>query len=317
VNGKDTTPEAIAERVATAPMFGGGTVAVVTDPGPLLRSKAGREAVERLLASVAPGNALVFVELGDGRRRSAALQGLEASVRKGGGTGRAFAAPRAGELVGWLHGRARELGVRMDDAAAKELATRIGGFVTEGDVDRRSMSALAVTELEKLALYRLDGAVSADDVAALVPEAVPSSTWAFLDAVAERRIRVAGPLLDRLLETVPEPVILAQLGPRLRELVIAADHAAGRGSPAELVTLMGIHPFRVEKAAGAARAWTVEELEAALEGLLELDAAVKGVEGSSLTERQRRLAFALWLHTHVTPRARRPGRSLNVSPREH
>ena len=68
VNGRETTTEAIAEHVATAPMFGGGTLAVVTDPGQLLRSKAGKEAVERLLLTVAPGNALVFVEVGDGEQ---------------------------------------------------------------------------------------------------------------------------------------------------------------------------------------------------------------------------------------------------------
>jgi DNA polymerase-3 subunit delta len=164
------------------------------------------------------------------------------------------------------------------------------------------MSALVVSELEKLALYRPGGTVTVDDVVALVPEVVPNSTWAFLDAVAERKVRIAAPLLDRLLETVPEPVILAQLGPRVRELLMAADHQAGHGSPADLVKLMGVHPFRVEKAANAARLWTVEELEAALEGVLELDAAVKGVEGSFGTDRQRRLAFAMWLHDHVAVR---------------
>jgi len=303
VNGRETTPEAIAEHVATAPMFGGGTLAVVTDPGQLLRSKAGKEAVEKLLLTVAPGNALVFVEVGDGRKRSAALQGLEAAVRKAGGASRAFAAPKAGELVGWLHGRAREVGVTLDDPAARELATRVGAFVTDGDVDRRSMSALAVSELEKLSLYRPGGTVTAGDVAALVPEVIPNSTWAFLDAVSERRVRVAAPLLDRLLDTVPEPMLLAQLGPRIRELLMAADHAAHHGSPADLVKLMGVHPFRVEKAADAARNWTVAELEAALEGVLELDAAVKGVEGSFGTDRQRRLAFAMWLHDHVAVKA--------------
>ena len=299
VSGKETTPEAIAERVATTPMFGGGTLAVVTEPGPLLRSKAGKEAVERLIATVAPGNALVFVEIGDGRKRSAALVGLEASVKKAGGSSRAHTAPKAHELAGWVTGRGRELGISLDDAAAGELATRVGGYVTDGDVDRRSMSALAVSELEKLALYRPDGTVTVDDVVALVPEVVPNSTWKFLDAVADRKVRVAAPLLDRLLDSVPEPVILAQLGPRIRELLMAADHAASHGSPADLVKLMGVHPFRVEKAATAARNWTVDELEAALEGVLELDAAVKGVEGSSGTDRQRRLAFAMWLNDHV------------------
>lgn len=303
VNGRETTPEAIAERVATAPMFGGGTLAVVTDPGPLIRSRAGKEAVEKLLATVAPGNALVFVEVGDGRKRAAMLTGLEAAVRKAGGSGRAFTAPKATELPSWVQGRARELGITLDNTAAKELARRVGGDAMGGDVDRRSMSAQAVSELEKLALYRLDGIVTVDDVMALVPEVISSSTWDFLDAVGNRNVGIAAPLLDRLLETVPEPVILAQLGPRIRELLMAADHQANHGAPADLVALMGVHPYRVEKADRAARNWTVRELEDALEGVLALDAAVKGVEGSFGTDRQRRLAFAMWLHDHVAAKA--------------
>ena len=74
--GAETDAASIGMRVATAPLFGGGTVAVVVDPAPLLKSKADREALDGAIRTVAPGNALVFVEQGDtGARRSAALAG--------------------------------------------------------------------------------------------------------------------------------------------------------------------------------------------------------------------------------------------------
>ena len=61
---------------------------------------------------------------------------------------------------------------------------------------------------------------------------IPDSTWAMLDAVAERRVDVAGPLLDRLLDTTPLPVVIVQLHRRLRELLVAADLVAeGRRPP--------------------------------------------------------------------------------------
>ena len=41
-------------------------------------------------------------------------------------------------------------------------------------------------ELDKLALYRGADPIAADDVRALVAEAVPGSVWAFTDAVGER-----------------------------------------------------------------------------------------------------------------------------------
>jgi DNA polymerase III delta subunit len=305
VPGAETSVASIGERVATAPLFGGGTVAIVVDPAPLLRAKAEREALEASLRTVAPGNALVFVEQGDaGTKRSAALQGLEAAVIKAGGEARSFKAPKAGELAGWITARATERGMQLQPGAAKELARRVGGFVSEGDVDRQRMGTLAVAELEKLALYRPYEPVSEDDVKALVAEVVPDSTWALLDAVAERRAAIAGPALDRLLETTPEPLITVQLHRRLRELLIAADLTARRARPADIVKAIGGHPFRAQKLAEQARAWSLDELEDALEGVQDLDAMVKGAPEAGSTDRQRRLAFALWIEERVAARRR-------------
>ena len=206
VSGAETSVAQIAERVGTAPMFGGGCVAVVTDPGPLLRSKDARESLGRALGAVAPGNALVFIEQGDaGNKRAAMYATLEASVLKAGGSARAFAAPKAGQLAGWLRNLATEREITLERDAADELARRVGGFVGEGDVDRQRQGSLAAAELEKLALYRQAAPITIADVRALVPEVIPDSTWAMLDAVADRRADVAGPLLDRLLDTTPLP----------------------------------------------------------------------------------------------------------------
>ena len=48
-----------------------------------------------------------------------------------------------------------------------------------------------MSELEKLAIYRLDGQIVPEDVKALVVDAVPGSTWAFLDAVGMRALAKA------------------------------------------------------------------------------------------------------------------------------
>jgi DNA polymerase III delta subunit len=301
MSAADTSAAAIGERVATAPMFGGGTVAIVIDPAPLLRSKADREALDGAIRSVAPGNALVFIEQGDGGKRSAALQALENAVLAAGGESREFHAPKEGQLAAWIEGRARELGVTLGPGAARELARRVGGFVREGDVDRQRQGTLAVAELEKLALYRQDGPVGEDDVRALVSEVVPDSTWAFLDAVAERRAAIAGPLLDRLIESTPEPVILVQLHRRLRELLEVADRIAGGATAGSLVRTMGMKPFRVDKLVGQSRLWSPAELEAALEGVLDLDMMAKRAADAGATDAQRRLAYAVWVRDRVAP----------------
>lgn len=306
--GAATTPDELAERVATSPLFGGGTLVIVAEPGPLLKAKESKEALSRVLASVAPGNGLVFLESIDGSgKRAAALGKLRDEVEAAGGLTREFKAPKAGQLAGWIEARARDRGVRLGRGAAQALAQRIGGFVSEGDVDRRRQGQVAVAELEKLALYRGEAEITPDDVAALVPEVVPGSTWAFLDAVAERRAKVAVELLERLLGSVPEQVVLVVLHRRLREVLEAVDRLASGETPGSLVRSMKLHSFRAEKLAGAARAWRAEELVAALEGLLELDVAGKGASGTMATDAQRRLGFSLWIAAHVAPAGRPTG----------
>jgi DNA polymerase III delta subunit len=81
--------------------------------------------------------------------------------------------------------------------------------------------------------------------------------------------------------------------------VIAADLAAAGSRPAEIVKAIGGHPYRAQKAAEQARRWTLPELDAALEGVLELDSMVKGAVGAGSTDRQVRLAFALWVEQRV------------------
>ena len=304
-DGRDITADAVAERVATAPMFGGGTVVVVSNPTQLVRSKALRDALDGVIASVAPGNALVFLEFDTtgGRRRPKSLVDLEAAVGKAGGTARACRAPNAGEMPAWIGGRATEMGLALGLDAAREIARRIGSHSSEGDVDRRQMSAIAVGELEKLALYRGSEPVTVDDVRALVPEVVPDSLWALSDAVAGRRVELAGPALDRALETQPEQVLLVMLHRRLRELLIAADGRAAGAKPADLVKLMGGSPYIVQRRAEQSSAWTAVELEAALDGLLELDRMAKHADAAASTEGQRRMAWVAWVAERVAPRA--------------
>ncbi len=296
--GVGTRAAEIAERVATATLFGGGTLVIVEDPGPLVRAKAERDALLAAVASVAPGNALAFVEPVDGSsRRAKSLEDLAAAIADAGGEVRQVIAPREGGMARWIEERAAERGMRLERGAAEALARKVGAFVREGDVDRRRQGRLAVAELEKLAVYRLDGLVRAEDVEALVADAVPGSTWAFLDAVGARRAREAADLLGRLLDTTPEPVLVAVLHRRVRELLLVADHRERGDTIQATARALKLKEFPARKLWEQGAAWRQDELVGALEGLLELDATLKG-EGAPDAPR-RRLAFALWLAERV------------------
>lgn len=296
--GAATRAPEIGERVATGTLFGGGTLAIVEDPGPLVRAKADREALLAAMAAVAPGNALVFLEPVDGTaRRPKSLEELAAAVAAAGGEVRQVAAPREGGMARWIEERATERGMRLERGAAEALARKIGAFVREGDVDRRRQGRLAVAELEKLAVYRLDAPVRAEDVDALVTDAVPGSTWAFLDAVGSRRAREAAALLERLLETTPEPVLVAVLHRRIRDLLLVGDYRERGETLQGTARALKLKEFPARKLWEQGHAWRGDELVGALEGLLELDSALKGERSADV--RRRRLAFSLWLAERV------------------
>jgi DNA polymerase-3 subunit delta len=301
-SGAEATPSQIGERIATGTLFGGGTLVLVSDPHPLIRSADGRAALAAILPSLAPGNALVFIDPMDRfvRQLDTARAAFAESIRTAGGDVKPFAAPNSGAMPVWIADRARELGLKLGPGASVELGRRIGALVRESDIDRRYQGQLAVSELEKLALLHPDGSeATVADVVALVPEAVPGSTWGFLDALGERRTKQAAEFLGRLLETTPQPLLLAQMYGRIRQLLEVTDRLDAGEAASTLPRSMGLKPYPADKMAGMAHHWRVPELVAALDGLFELDALVKGSDGTSMSDQGRKLAFTLWLAEHV------------------
>jgi DNA polymerase III delta subunit len=292
------------ERIATPAMFGGGSLAVVSNPGPLVQSTEQRAAFLAAFQLVAPGNALVILDATASGAKAPSQKRLVDAVIAAGGAVRRYESPRRGALAGWIEAEARQRGMQLAAGAAKALAERLGGLIDQNDVERRYLTRIASTELDKLALYRGNDPISPDDVKALVAEAVPGSVWGFTDAVGERRAGAAAALLERLLDDTPEPVLLAVLHRRVRELLELGDRlGSGERLPAA-AKVMGINSdFRAQTLASQAKLWTNDELTAALDGLVELDAMVKNAPGSGQDEAQRRLAFSLWVMDHA---ARRP-----------
>ncbi|MBX3031835.1 MAG: hypothetical protein KF809_16945 [Chloroflexi bacterium] len=295
-------------RLGMATLFGDGTLVVLRQPSGLLRETAARERTIGLLARVAPGNALVVTDLIAQDARGPAASGvLRDAVAAAGGLVREFPALDRNRMEQWLTQRAVTLGTRLGPGAAQTLAQRIGAHVREGDVDRRRQTELANGELEKLALYRPDGEVSKEDVVELVPEAIPGSTWAFLDAVASRRTADAGVLAERLLTGgAPLPVVVSQLHRRIRELILVREHMDMGTRPPDLIKAMRLQPFRAQKLTEQAATWDIEALEHALDGLVALDLRSKGITLDGSTVRMDDGMDALGLQTWIAEHARRP-----------
>jgi DNA polymerase III delta subunit len=296
----------LQERVATPVMFGGGALAVIANPGVLVQKTEHRAVLMAAIASLAPGNGLVILDASQSGAKAPSQKRLADAIAAAGGVVRKFDSPRRGALAGWIEAEARQRGLQLAPGTARTLAERIGGFVDLNDVERRHQTRIASTELDKLALYRGAAPIGPDDVRALVAESVPASVWAFTDAIGERRAPEALDLLDRLLEDTPEPVVLAVLHRRVRELLELGDRvAAGERLPAAAKAMGIASEYRAQTLAAQAKAWTTPELTAALEGLIELDAMVKGAPDAGQDEAQRRLAFSLWVMDHAARDPRR------------
>ena len=252
-------------RLGTATLFGGGTLVVVRQPGWIARESAGKA---RLAALIARRRARQRALLRGARRPG--RQGARGHRRAARGGRRRRAAPSASfpaigreRMLGWLERRAGELGIRLGPGAAQLLAERVGATVREGDVDRRRQIELANGELEKLALYRPDGTVSREDVADLVAEAIPGSTWAFLDALAARRGGEAARLARavarrwhaaaRAHDPDPSPAARAHRGARPP----GRRHAtAGPGQGDEAAAVPGPEAARSRRRPGPRRSWS-------------------------------------------------------------
>jgi DNA polymerase-3 subunit delta len=291
-------------EAGTVSMFG-AHLAVLRQP---LRA-AGRStsAAERLVSLVTDlpdGAALALVEERPSRditKPPALLKRLADAVRARGGRVEEHAAPRRGELRGWITGHAARLGVKIEVRAAHVLAERIGGAIWETDVERGEMTRIADSELRKLATYAGERPITVEDVEALTADTRPASVFAITNAVDRREPAAAAEALRRAFaEGQPGLRILASLSGRVSDLIVARDLAARKMPPAEIAKRVARGNARVaERLVDAARRYRGEELEAMLVGLFEADLAIKT---NAMDEEP---ALAAWLGEHLLARSGR------------
>jgi len=291
-------------EAGTMGMFG-SHLAVLRQP----LKAAGRStaAADRLLALVSElpdGAALALVEERPSRdvtKPPALLKRLAETVMARGGRIEEHAAPRRGDLRGWIIGHAGRVNVKIEVRAAHILAERIGGAVWETDIERGEMTRVADSELRKLATYAGERPIAVEDVEALTMDTRPASVFAITNAVDRREPAAAADALRRALaEGQPGLRILASLAGRVSDLIVVRDLAARKTPPAEIARRVGRGNMRVaERLVDAARRYRGEELEAMLIGLFEADLAIK----TNVMDEEP--ALVAWLGEHLL--ARRAG----------
>lgn len=245
---------ALMEAVGTPSLLGGRRLVVIHDAQDLKKEQA--DALVQYLESPSPDAILVLVATGRTK--------VDAAIKKS-GTVIALDAPKGRKLVTWLKQRAVEHKIKLDDRGAWAMVDAVGG-------ELRGLDGA----LEQLLTAHGPGStVGAKEVRAAFPRHADERTFAFTDAVGERRLPVAMASLRRLLEQGDEPLALfGVLSAHLRRLLRARQYA-GDGARA-VGEALGMPEWRAERMTKQALSYREEELVLAMSIMAQTDIDMKG-----------------------------------------
>jgi len=245
---KSTAPGSAG--VPPAPVEAGGT--------PALPGQSPLEAFLAYLADVPETTALVLVEDQlDPTLVAARIPPERAHIR-------GYDRPRPGDLSRWVERRAKHWGGTIELAATRKLSQ-----LQPDDL------GLLDHEVRKLVTYADGRAVTTEDVE-LLSTSPEVTIFGLIDAVAEGRRGEALNHLRSLAQRGERPeAVVPQIAALLRRLVQARELLDQGLPPREVQRRLGVHPFVAEKTERQARAYRVEQLEAALHLLLQTDRAIK------------------------------------------
>jgi len=265
VRGEETTWARLLESASTGSLFAPQRALVVRNAE---QTKGEDEAVTPYLESPAPGVLLVLMAVKPDKRKSVWKRILEkATVTP--------ADPLKGRaLRAHVQDRLRKRKLALADDALEELLERVGQ-------DLRRL----VGEIDKLEAFATDrkGPLTAEDVAAVSGRGLTAPLYKLADAFGARRVQTALALMEDALEDGLAPLlVLATLHRALRQVRGARALQEARASQEQIISRLGLLPFKVRDILEAARRWSDAELAATLRALDVADRRIKlGAEPKS------------------------------------
>lgn len=258
LRGTEVTPEDLASVLATPPMMAEWRVVVVREVEGLASGKHGRDVLLQTVADPPPGLALIMsctVPKGSKAKLYRDLARAAQSVE--------FKEITGDDVPGWLMDRARQVhGVELEVEAARALGSAIG----------TNLGVLA-REMEKLTDFvGARGRITLKDVDAAGTRLPTQDRWQWFDLVGDRRFEDARRTLPVLLGQGESGVSLViGLTSHLLRLGVAVE-----GGRRGLEEVLPVHQKWLAKRLGPqARKWTVDQIDHAVRGLLDVDRLLK------------------------------------------
>ena len=254
---EDVTDEQLAATLAMPPMMAERRVVFVRDVE-RLGAKA-RAVLQRATAALPSDIALIVTARIPKGSRAAFYRDLKRSCRT-----LEWSTPRAAEIPGWIHKRARgRWELDLSPATAQWIAGAVGSDLSTLDA-----------ELEKLASLPADRRTDAH-IREVVPRTHRIDRWTWLDLVASRNYGHALRELDDVLTSERGVGLVAGLVEHHLLLGLALDAGPAGLRAALSETGRGYLSWKANAYAKQARAWTVHELDHALRALHRADRHLK------------------------------------------
>jgi DNA polymerase-3 subunit delta len=264
LEGDACTPEAVVSALA-AMTFALGRRFVIAD-GVERWKEAEVEPVAAALKSADPESVTVaFFAREEARTQAPAA--LREAVEVVGGQIAAEQTLKPRALPRWLRERAHELGVELDDEAARALVAQVG--------DRQQR---LVRELEKLALEYGEGArIGVEAVQASSASSAERKLWTLADALVAGDRRTATRALLELREQGERlPSLQYQMVRRLRDALAVAEALAAGQPAAQIKRSLRMPSFAAERLIADASKRDVESLRRALIAMADLELESRG-----------------------------------------
>lgn len=258
LRGTDVDPETLASVLATPPMMAEWRVVVLREVEGLAGSKKAREELLAVAENPPPGLVLILsctVPSGSKAKFYRDLTRVARSVE--------YKPISEADVPGWLMSRAREE-YEIDFAvdAARALGAAIGTNL-----------GILSQELQKLADFVGErGTVTLADVEAAGTRLPSQDRWQWFDLVGDRKFEQAGRALPILIAQGETGVgLVIGLATQFLRLGIGAEQGT-RG----LESALPPHQkWLAKRVASQAKRWTVEDIDHALAGLLDVDRLLK------------------------------------------
>jgi DNA polymerase-3 subunit delta len=258
LRGEETTWERLLESARTGSLFAPRRAVVVRNAEAL---KGEEDAVSGYLDDPTPGLLLVLIAAKPDKRKAVWKRILErAAVTP--------ADPLKGRaLRAHVQDRLRRRKLAVSDDALEELLERVGQDLRRlvGEIDK----------LEAFASGRA-GPLTAEDVAAVSGRGLTAPLYKLGDAFGARRLDVVLSLMEEALDDGLAPLlILATLHRAARQVRGARALQEARAPQDEIISRLGLLPFKVRDVLEASRRWSDAELAAALRALDVADRRIK------------------------------------------